>query len=244
MQLLEMDEMKAALQGKRGSNFLSVLNHDLLQPIAAAKLIVGSIGFGISDLDKSEHNRKLLEAALGQVTEFVDKIVIFETLKQREYTIEFQSVDVLQLVHECVRAVLNRNLNWSGSVEVVGETQVLIADRSLLTRLFGELLSNAIRHADADLVEIAIQNESGAVIVSVKDQGRGMSETEMREAFKPFKRLPKSEVVEFEGPGLGLSSCVLIAEQIGIQMSMTSMPGKGTRVDTVLPIAKQAETTE
>jgi signal transduction histidine kinase len=102
--------------------------------------------------------------------------------------------------------VLARNLRLSG-------------DPQLLTRLFGNLLDNAIRHTPAGsrISLEAGQGEHG-VSVTVADEGPGIPEEDREKVFRRFYRREQSRTTP--GSGLGLALVAAIAELHGAAVSL------------------------
>jgi PAS domain S-box-containing protein len=116
------------------------------------------------------------------------------------------------------------------------------ADRAQLELALMNLAVNA-RDAmpDGGIIELSAENldEPGGqyVRVSVRDEGEGMDPETLARAVEPFfttKGIGK-------GTGLGLSMVQGMAEQVGGRFALSSRPGKGTRVDIVLPVAEDTE---
>lgn len=81
----------------------------------------------------------------------------------------------------------------------VGETTV-IADRSLLTQVFGNILENAIKFsAEGSMVQVRARREGQVVVVAVTDQGSGVAPEAVERIFDRFFRSPSTSA-----PGLGL----------------------------------------
>jgi signal transduction histidine kinase len=101
---------------------------------------------------------------------------------------------------------------------------VVQGSRSLLTQLLVNLLENAIRHSGAGS-EIVLQAEEardGTVLLSVRDNGRGVSEEEAQQLLKPFFRADRSRSTS--GSGLGLSLVQAIASLHGATVSLQRLP--------------------
>jgi PAS domain S-box-containing protein len=101
------------------------------------------------------------------------------------------------------------------TLEIASDAQALPATRFAaegLFRICQEALANAWRHGDAGTVVIRVARESGSLVVSVSDDGRG------------FDRRAGNG-------GLGLETLGLRAEEIGAVLQVISAPGRGTRVE-------------
>lgn len=90
-----------------------------------------------------------------------------------------------------------------------------------------DIVENSTR-AGARAISLGIEEDSRAnrVTISIADDGKGMTEEELRRAFDPFYTTKK----ERSKVGLGLPMLKETAEQAGGSLEVTSAPGKGTRV--------------
>jgi signal transduction histidine kinase len=110
-------------------------------------------------------------------------------------------------------------------------------DRDLFQQAFVAIMQNAI-DASPDETRILIRAANGPnkmVVVTVQDEGEGMSEDVRRRAFDPHFTKKK------EGVGLGLTYALKIVELHGGRIDLESQLHKGTRVHIYLPAAAQAK---
>jgi two-component system sensor histidine kinase UhpB len=89
-------------------------------------------------------------------------------------------------------------------------------------RIVQEALSNVVRHSGARRVQVGVAREPGIVSVTVADDGRGFS---------------PSQVMSEDGGGLGLFGMQERAAYLGGRVEVTSTPGAGTRVRAEIPAA-------
>lgn len=114
-----------------------------------------------------------------------------------------------------------------GKVEVFDLPEVVVHDIRI-RQLFQNLISNALKYKSDKPPHIIINSEDDGdyVIISVKDNGEGISSEHRKDIFKDFKRLHANE--DIEGTGLGLSICKKIAELHGGDIWLESEPGVGS----------------
>lgn len=125
---------------------------------------------------------------------------------------------VAALQTECERM---RRYTDSVIVEHIDEIPVKIPDDLALCiyRITQEALNNAVKYADAKIIEIMLKRETNRLILTVRDNGNG---------FDPRQTGEKS--------GLGLSSMHERAELAGGSFEMRSQPGKGTTLSVIVPL--------
>lgn len=93
-----------------------------------------------------------------------------------------------------------------------------------LMRLINNLVANAIRHTDSGGILLAARPRTGSVQVEVWDTGCGMDAEALTRMLLPHAKGERST-----GEGLGLAIASEIAQELGVQLTLASSPGKGTR---------------
>ncbi len=103
--------------------------------------------------------------------------------------------------------------------------------RSALTQVFVNLLTNAAQAIrKGGTIRLGLRAEAGQVLVTVTDDGAGMTEEVQAEAFHPFFTTRPGR-----GVGLGLATVKEILDQHGGGVALSSAPGRGTSVTVSLP---------
>jgi signal transduction histidine kinase len=116
------------------------------------------------------------------------------------------------------------------SVEGVKE---IFADRAELGEAFWNILENALKYAPGAPVHLRAASEGEEVVLTVSDQGPGMTEAERLHAFERFYRGDARG--EMPGTGLGLAIAKRAVERAGGTIRIDSAPGHGTTVTIRLP---------
>jgi signal transduction histidine kinase len=127
-----------------------------------------------------------------------------------------------------------KGLTFSHSV--VPSTQVLMANKAALERLFLTVLDNAIKYTPpGGLVSFGVRLEDSEAVFEVADTGIGISEKDLPHVFERFYRADQARSRETRGSGLGLSIAKWIAEIHHGSIDLHSQAGQGTRVTIRLP---------
>jgi len=108
-------------------------------------------------------------------------------------------------------------------------------DPLALDRLVANLVDNAARHAARRVVVGLAEVESGAVILTVEDDGPGIPTRERERVFERFVRLDEARSRDDGGSGLGLAIVAAVARTHGATVTIDERPGGGTRVRVVFP---------
>lgn len=107
------------------------------------------------------------------------------------------------------------------------------ADRSELGEAMWNIIENALKYAPDAPIHVSAARNNGHVVLSVRDEGPGMSESERLHAFERFYR--GDQRGEITGSGLGLAIAKRAVERAGGDIVIDSAPGHGTAVTITLP---------
>jgi len=112
----------------------------------------------------------------------------------------------------------------------------IIGDSKRLERVTLNLLSNAIKFSpQGSKVTLTMQKNKNYTIFMVKDHGIGIDELDLKNLFKPFGRLARTQN-ETKGMGMGLFTVKKIIEAHGGEINIYSKVGVGTSIEVSLPI--------
>ena len=127
-----------------------------------------------------------------------------------------------------LQAVAERQPLTSGSLPVVAVApEAAGVDDELLFSVARELMTNAVRHSGATSVALTIGRESGQIVVTCRDDGRGISPDERRQA------LAQGHV--------GLAACTERVEALGGALQIVTGADRGTKVRATIPAADAAQ---
>jgi PAS domain S-box-containing protein len=192
--------------------FAAVAAHDLRTPVVTLSMLARLLMRG--DLDGARRAELLahVEGAAAHACRLVDGLAEYaDTARTAPQTGE---VDLARLAAELM-TTLGPAIAEAGAVVDVGALPTVWGDDGGLTRVLQNLLVNALKyHGDAPphIVLEALRGDS-AWVISVRDNGPGVSERNRSRIFEIFARGVADEVVP--GTGLGLAVCQTIVEHHG-----------------------------
>jgi len=150
-----------------------------------------------------------------------------DTVRRLASELRPMALDELGLVEAIEWQALQFGTRTGMTVQYVCPLEKVDLDREQSTavfRIFQEALTNVLRHAQATVVTITMKQEAGAFVLEVKDNGRGITESEKSAA-----------------RSLGLLGMRERAHLIGAQIDITGIEGKGTLVAMRILISESSE---
>jgi len=212
------EELRAKTEALQRSNsdlerFAYSVSHDMRQPLRAVSGHLQLLQRSLKDkLDEDE--RENMNFALEGARRMDSMIVSL-----LDYSRVGRKTETMQMLES--RVALNEAMSFltplikdtNAQVELNGEWPQIYASRDELTRLFQNLISNAIKFCDVDQaarVEIDSSMNNHVWRVSVRDHGVGIDPSQIDRLFMFFSRLQSR--VRFEGTGMGLALCRRIVE--------------------------------
>lgn len=113
-------------------------------------------------------------------------------------------------------------------------------DRDLLVSLMVNLLDNGVKASRrGGRVTVSLAREKKEALLTVEDEGVGMSAETLARLGEPFYRADRSRSREQGGTGLGVAFCFAVARAHGAVLTFESQPGRGTRAQVQFPTGER-----
>ena len=151
--------------------------------------------------------------------------------------LQFEKTSLVKIIEEAVRKILPLAKQKSISIDKNLKDAEIKGNKDSLLDLFVILLDNAVKYSPKDSeVEIKTEKTDGAVLISVKDEGIGISEKDLPHIFDRFFRADSARAKDkADGYGLGLSIAKKIVEAHNGLITVKSKSGKGCEFTVRLP---------
>jgi signal transduction histidine kinase len=109
---------------------------------------------------------------------------------------------------------------------------------SLPPRPFGERVGvrGAALSVGEATIHVKLVSEAGQIILSVEDQGVGLSSEEVQQVLNPYARGRRAGRLNARGVGLGLALCQHVVQAHGGRIQIRSVPGQGSTFSVILPV--------
>ncbi len=241
-ELLEMNRRLEKMHQAK-DELTAMVSHELRTPLLTASgyvelLLGGSLG-PVSDLALSR--MRIAQQSLRSMSQLIEAMLTYHAVIDQEFVRppKLEPFDVGLLSQEAASDLEVRSHLGAQQVvvELPEEPVMVVGDADLIRMVLANLLNNAARHAGQGAkIRITVDPEDAASVrIAVSDDGVGMPPELRERAFEPFVKSASST----EGTGLGLSIVRAILNAHHTDVTLTSVPGEGTCVSFVLPLARQ-----
>ena len=241
-----LNAMMARLETSFGAlrRFTADASHELKTPLTVLR---ADVERAMHVAPGSNEQAVALEEALGETTrmaELVDQLLTLARADEGRFDIHREPVALGPLVREVFETaiILGESSGLSVSLPVVEDATVM-GDYGRLRQLFLNLVTNAIKYTPRDgSVEVNLTRRVGAVTLSVRDTGIGISGADLPHIFERFWRADRvrSRLSERGGFGLGLAISQWIAQAHGGTLTVQSRLGRGTVFTLSLPLPAES----
>jgi signal transduction histidine kinase len=233
-----LDRIAAGLDVQR--QFMADASHELRTPVSVVRTTTQvTLAQEVRSPGEYRESLTIIGEQAARLAKLVDAMFLLSRAEAQGIPLTPEFLNLDDLVAECVRAARVLADQRGVAVVTTGAEEVgLTGDDLLLRQMVGNLLDNAIRHAQpGGQVTADLERSDHQVVLRVTNDGPGIAHADRERVFERFVRLGSSN-----GAGLGLPIARWIAEAHGGTVSLErSQPGQTTFVAT-LPLDAAADT--
>ena len=235
------------------STFLFNMSHDIRTPMNA---IIGYADLASRHLDDPAKLEKYMEniQVCGQnLLMLLNNVLDLARIENDKTEIEYSVSDVEKDFRNCIAMFQNQADSKGQTLTVTAQLQhpYVYADIPHLTEVCTNLVSNAVKYTGAcgtihcDITQKPGKKEGWCdTVITVADNGIGMSQEFQKHIFEPFERERTSTVSKVEGSGIGMGIVKRLVGLMGGTVEVESKIGVGSTFTVTIPcrIASQEET--
>lgn len=188
------------------------VSHELRTPLARLRFGMEMLAES-EDIDDRYAQLDKLDEDVSQLNTLIDEILTYASLEQGTPKLDFEVVDIDELLARIERET--KALNKPAQLRVEAESGFFVdAVPRYLHRVIQNLVGNAMRYANNEVL-LRFEVRQGTAFLTVEDDGPGIPEEDWKRVFEPFTRLDDSRTRSTGGYGLGLSIVNRIAYWFG-----------------------------
>ena len=223
------------------SEFIRIVSHDVRSPLTSMRGFADMMGMvGPLNEKQSQFIGKVL-SGINQITTLVDNIQDAGRFDVETgfYEISRSQCDLLEIAHRVVSNVseITQKHDVEISVLVADDVPIISADTLMIERALTNLVDNAVKYApEGSKVEVLVYIAAESLIISVRDNGYGISPEDQQQLFQRHVRLARPEHKRVKGSGLGLFIVKSVAQRHGGDAWVESQLGVGTTFSFSIPL--------
>lgn len=214
------------------NEFISNITHELKTPIATVGVAIEALKTfnAMHDPQKTKEYLDISSNELQRLGLLVDKVLKLSMLEKKEITVNFETVDLSNVVEEVVTSMRLQIEKYGACVTVSRQGDLVIdADRLHLVSVVFNLLDNALKYSKGKAdIRFRLNGGEKEVMLEIEDNGIGIAPEYKYRIFEKFFRVPQGNTHNAKGYGLGLSYVSHIVQKHGGKIRVESEPGTGT----------------
>jgi signal transduction histidine kinase len=231
---LELSKSKKSLEKLLDdkNKFISLVAHDIKSPLSGVKALMGILVEEYDTMDEDEKKEivtSLYESIVNQY-DFVDDLLKWGQLQLNRIELNKEAVSPEHIINSIINIQKLNAANKSITIDSdIKTNNKIYADTTHVENVISNLVSNAIKFSPVNShINIAAESDDQKIVISVKDNGVGMSDSDKAKLFKKNIIHTTIGTNDEKGTGLGLLLTKEMVEKNGGQIWFDSELGKGT----------------
>ncbi len=239
---LQVALQAAGVADRAKTRFLAAASHDLRQPIHALSLF-GAALRAQSLPPAAQELAENIEEAIDVLASQLDALLDISKLDAGVIRPNIAVIDLTSMLRRIGREFEPQAHDKGLSMQVVVADDLQVrSDKLLLERVVRNLLNNAVRYTEQGGITIEAVGRGATCQLAVVDTGIGIPVAEQRRIFDEFYQVSHDGAGK-QGLGLGLSIVTRLLGLLDSPLTLTSVPGEGTRIEVSLQVETAARET-
>jgi signal transduction histidine kinase len=235
-------ELSEALDKERQLNeiksrFVSMASHEFRTPLSTVLSSASLLQKYTTTEDQLKRERHIgkIKGSVKHLNDLLEDFLSLGKLDEGKVGAHFYEVDLHELVQDTLdemRGLVKKDQQISYLHE--GE-KMIESDKNLIRNILINLLSNAIKFSDeGGVIQVTSRVVDNKAIVSVKDDGIGISQEDQEHLFSSFFRAKNA--INIQGTGLGLHIVKRYLDLLSGEVQLNSQLGQGTTITFTIPV--------
>ena len=224
------------------NDFINNMTHELKTPVSTIALALEVIKDKEINKspEKTERYLKIITEENQRLGTQIEKVLQIAKLEKGDLNLNFELLDINEILGQVVKnqSVAVEQFGAKLNLELKAEETIVSADTVHLTNIFFNLVDNAIKYAkEQPEISITTSNSDSEMFISISDKGIGIPKDQLSKIFDKFYRVPKGDLHDVKGYGLGLSYVKNMVELHKGKIVVNSKINEGTEFLVTLPLS-------
>lgn len=223
------------------SEFINNMTHEIKTPISTIGLACELLQDDTVAQDQASRKNfiGIISDENQRMRVLVETILQSAKMSNKNFSINLKTIDINPIIERVTQSFKLTLSNRGGYIEthLDATPSTITADELHITNLIYNLVDNGIKYSvKAPHITISTAIEKGHFLLSVKDDGIGISKADQRHVFDKFYRVSTGDVHNVKGFGIGLNYVAQVTRLHHGHISLESEPGVGSTFTISLPI--------
>ena len=221
------------------SEMMAALSHELRMPLTTIKgystlLLMDEVHWENTQINEYLH---LIDEECDNMQSMIKTILDSSLIDVNQLSIESQPLHLENITRQVANEIQRQTSNHQLIVDLSPSLPMVAADSRWIKQVFRNILDNAVKYSpNGGLIVIHGEVRKDDVVISIADQGIGISPEDLIPIFEKYFRVRNTSTRNIPGTGLGLPISRAIVEVHGGRIWADSKLGQGTTVFFSLPI--------
>jgi two-component system phosphate regulon sensor histidine kinase PhoR len=225
------------------NDFINNMTHELKTPVSTISLALEFIKDKTvsTNSEKTEKYLNIIEQENRRLGSQIETVLQIAKLEKGDINLRHELLEINEILDQVVKnhAVQIEKFDATLDLDLHAEETNVMADKVHLTNIFYNLLDNAIKYSyEKPQIKISTSNTDNQLSVKISDKGMGIPKDHLNKIFDKFYRVPKGNLHDVKGFGLGLSYVKNMVELHHGTIEVSSKPGEGSEFTVMLPLQK------
>jgi signal transduction histidine kinase len=236
-------------------NFIDSISHELYTPLTNMRMAVEMLSSLTNSLKTTDieadilQNRQQLWQKLEQYLQIlreewqrefdlVSDLLNFQSLETLTEPLPYSPIDLSQYLPRIIQSFCDQTVchKQEFNYQIAAELPTLVSHEPSLTRIVTELLTNACKFSPPDsLITLTANIHGEALVIQVTNTGTAIPPEECDRIFQPFYRIPRPNLWNYSGTGLGLALVKKLVQLLGGEIHVQSQGEETTFTVTLFP---------
>lgn len=214
------------------NDFVADVSHEIKTPLSVVQGYADLLqNKDLSDEKRAEYTYRLSQA-IDSLTNLVTNILKLNKI-ENQGIIQKERFSLDEQLRYCILSFEDKIDEKKLTLDVDLEEVLVASDKSLMEIVWNNLLSNAIKYTQCGgAISVNLKKENRGIVVSVSDNGCGMTAEIMEHCFEKFYQGDSSH--SQEGNGLGLALVKQVVNLLDGEIKVESVLGKGTKFTVII----------
>jgi two-component system, OmpR family, phosphate regulon sensor histidine kinase PhoR len=221
-------------------DFINNMTHEFKTPISTIAISTGVLKDPsiVRTPERLLNYATIIENETHRLKQQVERVLQMARLDKEDIGLKREEINIHELIQDAVKNILPALHSKQGHIELIlnASQSKAMVDKLHFTNVFFNLLDNAIKYNQQQpKITVSTKNINNRLLVSVSDNGIGISVDHLKKVFHKFYRVPTGNIHDVKGFGIGLNYVKLILEKHEGRVLLESELGKGSTFTIEIP---------